>query len=72
MKHVRGDVERFAADPHLYRIVYTSVSIFDSAIALLGDPPPEGVKMPGPAYIACIRAMLIGLGVGVEEPFPFT
>jgi hypothetical protein len=57
------------ADAGLYRILCTSISIFDSAITLLGDPPPEGVTMPGSAHIACIRAMLGSLGIGGKNLF---
>ncbi len=51
----------------LHRILSTSISIFDSAITLLGDPMPEGVQLPGPAHIACIRSILASLGIGDEE-----
>jgi len=56
-------------DAGLYRILCTSISIFDSAMTLLGDPPPGGVTMPGPAHIACISAMLGSLGIRSKNPF---
>ncbi|MGA3175656.1 MAG: hypothetical protein ABSE25_14705 [Syntrophorhabdales bacterium] len=70
MKGVRGDAKRLELDPGLHRIVRTSILIFDSAVTLLGEPPEEGVTMPGPAHIACIRSMLASLGIGEDEPFP--
>ena len=42
----------------LHRVVSTSISIFDSAMSLFGEPPREGFTMPGPASIACIRKIL--------------
>ncbi len=71
MKQVQRDAEPFL-DPGIYRILCTSISIFDSAVTLLGSPPPGGVTMPGPAHIACVRAMLEALGIGDEEPFLFS
>lgn len=59
-------------DPDIYRILCTSISIFDSAVTLLGSPPPGGVTMPGPAHLACVRAMLEALGIGDEEPSLFS
>jgi hypothetical protein len=38
-------------------------------MTLLGDPPPGGVTMPGPAHIACISAMLGSLGIRSKNPF---
>lgn len=51
----------------LHRILSTSISIFDSAITLLGEPSACGVQMPGSAHVACIRNILISLGIGDEQ-----
>jgi hypothetical protein len=51
----------------LHRILSTSISIFDSAITLLGEPSADGVHMPGPAHIACMRNILCCLGIGEDE-----
>ena len=42
----RNPPRRSAADD-LLRILSTSISIFDSAITLLGEPSSGGVQMPG-------------------------
>ncbi len=56
----------------LHRLLSTSIAIFDSAMTLLGGPSEEGVKMPPPALVACVRVMLGTLGVRKEnERFPF-
>lgn len=62
----RNPPRRSAADD-LLRILSTSISIFDSAITLLGEPSSGGVQMPGPAHIACIRNILSSLGVGEDK-----
>jgi len=36
-------------------------------MSLLGEPAREGVIMPGPASIACVRNILESLEVGKEE-----
>jgi hypothetical protein len=62
----RNPPRRAAADD-LHRILSTSISIFDSAITLLGEPSAGGVQMPDPAHIACIRNILSSLGIGEDE-----
>jgi hypothetical protein len=51
----------------LHRILCTSISIFDSAIRLLGEPPDEGVQLPDDAHADCIISILTNLGIGGEE-----
>ena len=51
----------------LFMIVSTSILIYDTAITLFDEPSPEGIKMPGPAHIACMRNILSSLGVGEDE-----
>jgi hypothetical protein len=53
-------------DTH-HRVVSTIVSVFSSTMSLLGEPAREGVIMPGPASIACVRNILESLEVGKEE-----
>lgn len=54
----------------LHLVIVTCVYIFDAAISLLGEPSLEGVKMPDPAFAACMRRLLESLGVGDEEDDP--
>lgn len=55
---------RYSVSNDLYMVVSTIILIYDTAITLFGEPPPEGVKMPGPAHMACMRNILSSLGVG--------
>ncbi len=50
----------------LFMVVSTSILIYDAAITLFDEPSPEGVEMPGPAHIACMRNILSSLGIGEE------
>jgi hypothetical protein len=50
----------------LFMVVSTSILIYDAAITLFDEPSPEGVEMPGPARIACMRNILSSLGIGEE------
>ena len=50
----------------LFMVVSTSILIYDAAITLFDEPSPEGVEMPGPAHIACMRSILSSLGIGEE------
>ena len=68
MKHVQQGSQEYAPSPELYRILCTSISIFDSAITLLGEPSACGVSLPGPAQIECMRYILHCLGIGEDEP----
>lgn len=52
---------------NLHRILSTSISIFDSAITLLGEPSSCGVRLPGSSQLACMRNILTCLGIGEEE-----
>jgi hypothetical protein len=61
---------RRASPDDLHRILITCIHLFDSAISLLGEPSPEGVKMPSPASIVCMARLLESLGVGDEEDGP--
>ena len=63
MGEVRQSSNEYASSTELYRILATSISIFDSAITLLGGPPACGVSFPGPAQVACMRYILHGLGI---------
>jgi hypothetical protein len=45
----------------IYRLVMTSITIFDSAISLLGEPALEGITMPDPAHRACVKKLLESL-----------
>jgi hypothetical protein len=56
----------------LYRILSTSIIIYDLAITLLGEPSPEGVSMPDPAHMACVRNILAFLAVDEEEDLSFS
>jgi hypothetical protein len=67
MEHVYHNPSRRAAADDLHRILSTSISIFDSAITLLGEPSDCGVQMPGSAHIACIKNILTCLGIGDED-----
>ncbi len=51
----------------LFRLLTTTISIFDSSIGLLAGPVRDGAEMPGPAAIQCIKATLEFLGVGNED-----
>jgi len=57
---------RCSVSNDLFMVVTTSILIYDAAITLFDDPSPEGVDMPGPAHIACMRSILSSLGIGVE------
>jgi len=61
-KAIRHPVSR-----DLFVIVSTSILIYDTAITLFDEPSPEGVELPGPARIACMRNILSSLGVGEDE-----
>ena len=67
MSEERQRGTRCSLSDDLFRIVSTSISIYDSAITLLGEPPVNGVEMPGPAHIACMRNILSSLGIGEQE-----
>jgi len=54
----------------LFMIVSTSILIYDTAITLFDEPSPQGIEMPGPAYVACMRNILSSLGVGEDEEAP--
>jgi hypothetical protein len=71
MKDMRQGLEGYAPSRELHRILRTSISIFNSAMTLLGDPPEGGVVMPSPAHIECMRNLLGFLGVGDEADFYF-
>ena len=62
LKAIRHPVSR-----DLFVIVSTSILIYDTAITLFDEPSPEGVEIPGPAHIACMRNILSSLGVGEDE-----
>jgi len=62
LKAIRHPVSR-----DLFVIVSTSILIYDTAITLFDEPSPEGVELPGPAHIACMRNILSSLGVGGDE-----
>jgi hypothetical protein len=68
MKEVRQSSEEYGSSPELYRILTTSISVFDSAITLLGEPSTSGVSLPGPAQMACIGYILHCLGIGEDAP----
>ncbi len=51
----------------LHRILCTSISIFDSAITLLGEPPVDGMHLPDAARADCMISILTNLGIGGEE-----
>lgn len=51
----------------IYRILATSITIYDSAITLLGEPSPDGVTMPDPAHIACVKNILASLAVDEDD-----
>ncbi len=68
MREVRQSPGEYASSPELYRILATSISIFDSAITLLGEPSTRGVSFPGPAQVACMRYILRCLGIGEDAP----
>jgi len=55
----------------LYRILSTSIIIYDSAITLLGEPSSEGVTMPDPAHIACVKNILASLAVDEDDGLLF-
>ena len=57
---------RYLVSDDLFMAVFTSIQIYDAAITLFDEPPPEGVEMPGPAHIACLRNILSSLGIGEE------
>jgi hypothetical protein len=67
MEDVSHNSSRQCDANDLHRILSTSISIFDSAITLLGEPSADGVQMPGPAHIACMRNILSCLGIGEDE-----
>jgi hypothetical protein len=67
MKDVRRDGDRREAADDLHRVLSTSILIFDTAITLLAESPPDGFQMPSPAHVACMRSILDSLGVGEEE-----
>jgi hypothetical protein len=56
----------------LYRILSTSITIYDSAMTLLGGPPPEGVTMPGPAHMACVKNIVDCLAVNEDDGLLFS
>jgi hypothetical protein len=64
-KVTRGE-QRSVNDAH-HRVVSTIVSVFSSTMSLLGEPANEGVIMPGPASMACVRSILESMQVGKEE-----
>jgi hypothetical protein len=68
MKEVQQSSRVYVPSPALYRVLSTSISIFDSAITLLGEPAPWGVSLPGPAQIECMRYILHCLGIGEDGP----
>ena len=51
----------------LYRVLTTTVFIFDAAMGLLAEPVRDEIRMPGPASIQCIRTMLELSGVRRED-----
>ena len=67
MEGICHSASRHATTDDLHRILSTSISIFDAAITLLDEPSAEGVRMPGPAHIACMRNILACLGTGKNE-----
>jgi hypothetical protein len=68
MREVQQCSKEYASSPELYHIMATSISIFDSAITLLGEPSACGVSLPGPAQAACMRYILHCLGIGEDAP----
>ena len=68
MREVQQSSKGYVSSPELYRILATSISIFDSAITLLGEPSTCGVSLPGPAQVACMRYILHSLGIGEDAP----
>jgi hypothetical protein len=68
MREVQQSSKECASSPELYRILATSISIFDSAITLLGEPSACGVSLPSPAQVACMRYILHCLGIGEDVP----
>ncbi len=68
MREVQQSAKEYASNPELCRILATSISIFDSAITLLGEPSPCGMSLPGPAQVACMRYILQCLGIGEDAP----
>jgi hypothetical protein len=63
-QHLTGEI---AAADDLHRIVSTSVTIFDSAFALLSEQSPGGVTIAGRGYLECMKNVLNCLGIGEEE-----
>jgi hypothetical protein len=59
--------DRAAAAVDLHQVLSMTISIFDTAITLLGEPPEDGVKMPTGGYVACMISILRFLGVGPEK-----
>jgi hypothetical protein len=57
---------RCSVSNDLFMVVSTCILIYDAAITLFDEPSPEGVEMPGPAHIACMRNILSSLGIGEE------
>jgi|WetSurMetagenome_2_1015567.scaffolds.fasta_scaffold70494_2 hypothetical protein len=66
MIKVTGSGQRSASDAH-HRVISTVLSVFSSTMSLLGEPTNEGVIMPGPASMACVRNLLESMQVGKEE-----
>ncbi len=52
------------SSPEIYRILRTTIAIFDSAITLLGEPSGWGAALPDPAVIECMKRILRWLGIG--------
>jgi hypothetical protein len=57
---------RCSVSNDLFMVVSTCILIYDAAITLFDEPSQEGVEMPGPAHIACMRNILTSLGIGEE------
>ena len=55
--------DQAAAAEDLHQVLSMTISIFDTAITLLGEPPEDGVKMPTGGYVACMISILRFLGV---------
>ena len=68
MRKVRQGSEEYVSGPELYSILATSISIFDSAITLLGEPSAWGASLPDPAQVAYMRYILHCLGIGEDAP----
>jgi hypothetical protein len=68
MREMKQNSEAYVSSPELYHILATSISIFDSAITLLGEPSTGRAELPGPAQVACMRHILHCLGIGEDAP----